>query len=47
MDEDFNDNSVQCWTLDSGVYNMTNDVNILTNDKKIHRLIYFATGNTS
>jgi len=45
IDEDFNNNSVQCWTLDSGAsYHMTNDVNILTNVKRIHRLIYFATG---
>ena len=45
IDEDFNNNSVQCWTLDSGTsYHMTNDINILTNVKRIHRLIYFTTG---
>ena len=50
IDEDFSNNSVQYWKLDSGTsYHITNDVNIvniliLTIIKKIHRLIYFATG---
>jgi len=45
MDENFNNNIVQCWILDSSSsYHTTNDVNILINVKRIYRLIYFATG---